>query len=1027
MSKRQTRREKTAVRQDRPIVCAPEELGRSFPLRLFGLLCRALVVFFAASGLSTLLMSALFRSIEIGHIVWISFLTVFAAALLSFHPLSLGIGGAAALGVVILRTVTDPFGPGGTLYRMVVAGYNGAMIRLYERGVYGAANWRLPVPAGGDDPVFLEQFCLLLTIVIALVFVLCLIRRARVLVPAIWLVGSLVPVFVFNFSVNNYSILLLVAGMAGVILLWSHDRRYRLPIEGASDQEDVMLFPSRRPPMPEPPERSAAQRRAMREKRKQQKKETVYPTVEQELDDYFGARRSKKKKKKNKAVRSAEEMEERKKQKEYRAQRAAVRRYDRVTAQSRSAIGGFSGAMLCLLATLILWLPAATVSRSFHTIDSIDRYVKVYRDYVTALLKGDEDAVEMYEYLEYVKDQQPHATMAEPLEFDNIVLMQLRAQHNNHIYMPDFVGVDYEGGAWQYFNDGQYLAYRELYDAHDMPAEEMFADFVSLMDQESEDKVVDFVTRYKNRKELGFMVGMLNVKRYNLETTEAFLPRVYAASYGILEYFSNNPSEMDYANAFDGLCVGSGFKESGASYSVVAYSPTHEDESAYLNRAELIAQYNKKYKYSKDYKEAQAYADFVYGTYLDATDSTIVADYLSGILTDLQNKGVDVSGAEERNSVKAETYEKRHLLTMAIIDQLVLNHTYTRTPTLPVDETLDGVENFLSVTREGYCVQFASAAALMLRQCGIPARFVEGYLADDFEIDIYSHDGGRYRTTLRDSDAHAWIEVWYDGMGWVVYECTPTYYIDMYGDSSETADKLKGDDPGPGPDVPVEPPIVTPPPIDPPVEPPVDPPVDPPEDPTLPPVEPQPGEPAVDVKAILRVVAISLGGAAVLGLLTWLIVRFILRAKRAAGARRQLAEDIIAGKAHIFGNESDRASAADALVRQTMALLQMYGTPPKAGELKDDYAKRLSFAYEKVLGYPTEYAGDEAPTMTREHISTTKIGDLMQAISAEEFGYGMSVEDMKKLARFYLDLRAADKKFVRPGRRFVLHYIKRVL
>ena len=1027
MSKHQKHSDKAPVREDRPIICAPEELGRSLPLRLFGILCRALVVFCAASGLAALIMSALFRNIDVGHTVWIAFLTVFAAALLSFHPVSLGIGGAAALGFVIFRTVTDPHGPGGTLYRIAVAGYNSTMVRLYERGIYGAANWRLPVPSGGDDPVFLEHFCLLLTIVIALVFTLCLIRRARVLVPAILLVVSLVPVFVFNFSVNNYSILLLVAGTAGVILLWSHDRRYRLPVEGASEQEDVMLFPNRRPEMPEAPERSAEARRARKEKRKQEKKETVYPTVEQELDEYFGARRPKKKKKKA-VARTPEEIEERARRKEYRAKRAAVRRYDRVTVQSRSAIGGFSAAMLCLLATLILWLPAATVSRSFHTIDSIDRYVKVYRDYVTALLRGDQDAVEMYQYLEYVKDQQPHSTVAEPLEFDNIVLMQLRAQHNNHIYMPNFIGVDYEGGAWQYFDDGQYLAYRELYDAHDMPAEKMLEDFMSLMDAESEAKVVDFVTRYKNRKEIGFMVGMLNVKRYNMETAEAFLPRVYASSYGILNYFSNEKSELDYANAFDGLSVSSGFKVPNATYSAIVYSPTHENENAYLNRAELIAQYNKKYQYSKVYKTAQEYADFVYETYLDASESTVVTDYLNGILAGLEQKGLDVTGAEERNSKEAATYEKRHLLTMAIIDSLVLNHTYTLTPTVPIDATLDGVENFLSVTREGYCVQFASAAALMLRQCGIPVRFVEGYLASDFEVDIYGNEGGRYVSTMRDSDAHAWIEVWYDGIGWIVYECTPTFYIDMYGDSSETADKLKGDAPGLPPDDPDDPPV-TPPdePIIPPIDPP-DEPIDPPIDPIDPPVDPLPGdEPTVDIKEVLRVVAISLGAAAALGLVAWLIARFILRAKRAAKGRVRLAEDVIAEKESIFADEAVRADAARKLVRQTMALLAMYGTPPEKGELKGDYAKRLSFAYEKVLGYPSEYATNEAPTMTREHISTTKIGELMEAIAAEEFGHGMRPEDMKKLARFYLDLRAADKKFVRPGRRFVLHYIKREL
>lgn len=1013
--------------KDTPILCPPEALGRSFALRLFGILCRAFVIFFAAAGLCTLIISGVFRSISLGGIVWTCLITVFAAALFSLHPVTLGLAGAASLGVVIFRTVTDPFGAGGTIYRMIVAGYNATMVRLYERGIYAAANWRISVPTGGDDPVFLEHFCLLLSVLISLVFVACLIRRARAFIPAVLVVISLFPVFTMNFSVNNYAVMLLVAGVSGVILLCAHDRRYRMPIAHPSDGADVMLFVDQRPPEPTSPEQSAKERRALKKERKQQKRQAMYPTVEQELDDYFGSRKPKKKNKK-KTVPTEEEAHERRLRKEYRKARAAVRRYDRATSQARAAIGGFSSAVLCFVAALILWIPAATVTRSFHTIDSIDRHVKVYRDYVTALLRGDEDAVEMYEYLQNIKEQAPHSTVAKPLEFDEILLMQLRSQHNTQIYIPTFLGVDYDGGAWQYFNDGQYLAYRELYDDDDMPAEKMFADFMSLMDHESEAKEIDFVTRYKNRREIGYMVGMLNIKRYNMQTSEAFLPRVYAPVYGIKQYFSNEPADIDYANAFDGLSVGKGFEEELAAYSLILYSPTHENTQAYVRRAELIAEYNKKYKYDRSYKEAQEYADFVYSTYLDGSDSAIVTDYLNQILQDLTTREIDVSGAEERNSKEAATYEKRHLLTMAIIDYLVLNHTYTRTPEAEVNAELDGVENFLDVTHEGYCVQFASAAALMLREYGIPVRFVEGYLGNDFEVDIYGNEGGRYKTSVRDSDAHAWIEVWYDGIGWVVYECTPPYYIDMYGDESETADKLKGDGPGQLPEVPVDPPLPPDDPIDPPL---------PPDDPDEPPIEPidppedqlpgEPGEDAVDVKAILRIVAISIGCAAVLGLLTWLIARFILRAKRAAKQRKRLAEDIIAGAEHIFGQETDRANAAGKLVRQTLALLEMYGTPPTTGELKNEYAKRLSFAYEKVLGYPSEYGTDEAPTMTREHISTTKIGELMDAIAAEEFGYGMTAEDMKKLARFYLDLRAADRQFVRPGKRFILHYVKRTL
>jgi hypothetical protein len=63
-----------------------------------------------------------------------------------------------------------------------------------------------------------------------------------------------------------------------------------------------------------------------------------------------------------------------------------------------------------------------------------------------------------------------------------------------------------------------------------------------------------------------------------------------------------------------------------------------------------------------------------------------------------------------------------------------------------------------------HCEYFASAAVLLLRSLGIPARYVTGFLAHEAE-------GGR--TTVRQRDAHAWAEAWLDGAGWVTVEATP--------------------------------------------------------------------------------------------------------------------------------------------------------------------------------------------------------------------------------------------------------------
>ena len=81
---------------------------------------------------------------------------------------------------------------------------------------------------------------------------------------------------------------------------------------------------------------------------------------------------------------------------------------------------------------------------------------------------------------------------------------------------------------------------------------------------------------------------------------------------------------------------------------------------------------------------------------------------------------------------------------------------------------VDAVDYFLFERRQGFCEHIASAMTLLLRSVGIPARFVTGF-----------GPGGRNPFTgyfdVRESDAHAWVEVLYPGIGWVPYD--PTFGV----------------------------------------------------------------------------------------------------------------------------------------------------------------------------------------------------------------------------------------------------------
>lgn len=86
------------------------------------------------------------------------------------------------------------------------------------------------------------------------------------------------------------------------------------------------------------------------------------------------------------------------------------------------------------------------------------------------------------------------------------------------------------------------------------------------------------------------------------------------------------------------------------------------------------------------------------------------------------------------------------------------------TPSMPAYET-DFALWFLEESYTGYCVHFASAATVLLRAAGIPARYVEGYLVD-------ARAG--QTTTVRAQNAHAWVEYYVPNLGWVILEATPS-------------------------------------------------------------------------------------------------------------------------------------------------------------------------------------------------------------------------------------------------------------
>jgi transglutaminase-like putative cysteine protease len=73
----------------------------------------------------------------------------------------------------------------------------------------------------------------------------------------------------------------------------------------------------------------------------------------------------------------------------------------------------------------------------------------------------------------------------------------------------------------------------------------------------------------------------------------------------------------------------------------------------------------------------------------------------------------------------------------------------------------DAVDDFVFVSHQGFCEQFATAAVVMLRSAGVPARLVTGYAFGTVNPADPRH------VIYRGNDAHAWVQVYYPGVGWV--------------------------------------------------------------------------------------------------------------------------------------------------------------------------------------------------------------------------------------------------------------------
>ena len=182
------------------------------------------------------------------------------------------------------------------------------------------------------------------------------------------------------------------------------------------------------------------------------------------------------------------------------------------------------------------------------------------------------------------------------------------------------------------------------------------------------------------------------------------------------------------------------------------------------------------------------------------TRETMTLQYLPGSVPEWYALQSALAAAQDRAAVKAylaqeqqyrDFVNERYLqLTSAAADaaaRMLEGHITGRTLPELRGATLDALEEHLTYDEtaatacgdeeflthllatggRGYDVHYATAAVLLLRYCGVPARYVEGYYLPAAEA--------AQSVTLTERHAHAWAEYYLDGVGWVPFEVTPGY------------------------------------------------------------------------------------------------------------------------------------------------------------------------------------------------------------------------------------------------------------
>lgn len=199
-----------------------------------------------------------------------------------------------------------------------------------------------------------------------------------------------------------------------------------------------------------------------------------------------------------------------------------------------------------------------------------------------------------------------------------------------------------------------------------------------------------------------------------------------------------------------------------------------------------------KYKYRPyytDYFETEARDNVTtYVYYPDTGGVDMIMDWADDIYLQVPERCL---GAVQRVCEEAGFAGEPEEIAAQVVRYFQENFSYTLRPGYNYNRT-DYITHFLLQSKKGYCAHFASAGTMLLRNMGIPARYVEGYAFSYLNVveDGLLVDGAEYEDyfdgysplgetalvemEIPDAYAHAWVEIYVEDKGWVVVDPTPS-------------------------------------------------------------------------------------------------------------------------------------------------------------------------------------------------------------------------------------------------------------